>query len=531
VIKLKDLSFSYLKPDGSPVTETPQLNRINLEIHEGEFVLVCGPTGSGKSTLLKALNGLAPSFTGGLLSGEIHLDGQNLTGSQPHEYSHLVGYVNQQPEGYFVADTVIDEIVYGSEQLGLPAAQIQSRLDELVDSLEIRDLLDRPLATLSGGQQQRVAIAAALVAGQKVLLLDEPTSALDLAGATEVLNILSNLAHKKGITVLLAEHRISRVIAEVDSVLVVHGDGSVTKGKPESQFNDPRFAPPIIELGIQLGWNPLKISTEDAGKRWRESEHSTLDRKIQEPSSAIVEIKDLTVRFAETSAVSDVSLSIFGNQVTAIMGENGSGKTSLCWAIQGLGTRNSGSVILANTDTAKLAKDSRLDLIAMIPQRAADLLFLHTLADELEESDIYAGIEQGTTASLFQKLAGRIDTAIHPRDLSAGQQLALVLSIQLAKDAKVLILDEPTRGLDYSAKRALAKQLKMLRAADRAIILASHDIEFVAELADRVVLLEAGKIMRDSAPTELLGFGSPLASQLAQISRTPGLISIEQVLS
>lgn len=531
MIKLKDLSFSYIKPDGTPLTETPQLNRVNFEIHEGEFVLVCGPTGSGKSTLLKTLNGLAPNFTGGLLSGEIYIDSQNLTGCQPHEYSHLVGFVNQQPEGYFVADTVIDEIVYGSEQLGLPKAQIQSQLDEIVDSLGIRDLLDRPLATLSGGQQQRVAIAAALVAGQKVLLLDEPTSALDLAGATEVLRVLSDLAHKRGITVLLAEHRISRVIAEVDSVLVVHGDGSVTKGKPASQFNDPRFAPPIIELGVQLGWNPPSINTEDAQQRWLETKHSTIEREIHEPGSSIVQINNLTVNFDQIRAVSDISLQIFGNQITAVMGENGSGKTSLCWAIQGLGAKTSGEVKLGNNDTAKLAKESRLDLIAMIPQRAADLLFLHTLAEELEESDRYAGVGQGTTAALFQKLAGRIDTAIHPRDLSAGQQLALVLSIQLAKDAKVLILDEPTRGLDYSAKRALAKQLKSLRTQDRAIVLASHDIEFVAELADRVVLLQDGKVIRDSAPTELLGYGSPLASQLAQITRTAGLISIEQVLS
>ncbi len=186
---------------------------------------------------------------------------------------------------------------------------------------------------------------------------------------------------------------------------------------------------------------------------------------------------------------------------------------------------------MAEGETADLAKASRLDLISMVPQRAADLLFLNSLAEEFSESDSYAKQPQGTTASLFQKLAGRIDSAIHPRDLSAGQQLALVLSIQLAKSAKVLILDEPTRGLDYAAKRALASQLKQLMSPKRSIILASHDVEFVALVADRVVVLEKGVVVRDENVSKALNFDSPLASQIAQITRADGLIRLEQVSS
>ena len=163
-------------------------------------------------------------------------------------------YKRQQPENAFVGDTVIDEIVYCAEQLGIAIPKIKESVDKISELLEISDLLERPLATLSGGQQQRVAIASALVAGQKILLLDEPTSALDLQGAAEVLRVLQRLTSEEGVTVLLAEHRISRVIAAVDSVLVVHGDGSVTKGPTSTQFNDSRFAPPIIELGLKLGW-------------------------------------------------------------------------------------------------------------------------------------------------------------------------------------------------------------------------------------------------------------------------------------
>jgi energy-coupling factor transport system ATP-binding protein len=166
----------------------------------------------------------------------------------------------------------------------------------------------------------------------------------------------------------------------------------------------------------------------------------------------------------------------------------------------------------------------------MVPQRAADLLFLNSLADELHESDTFAKVPAGTTANLFQKLTGRIDTSIHPRDLSAGQQLSLVLALQLVKDAPVLILDEPTRGLDYAAKRALANQLDLLRDEKRSVLLATHDIEFVAMVADRVLVLKEGLIIQDSSPLEVLGHGSELASQVAEVTNEPGLITIGQIL-
>ena len=529
MIQLKDLTFSYLKSDGSKVSESPQINNVNLTISSGEFVLVCGPTGSGKSTFLKTLNGLAPSFTGGVITGELLINEVDLLGLEPHEFASVVGYVNQQPENAFVGDTVIDELVYCAEQLGLPIKEIEVSVKKISELLEISDLLERPLATLSGGQQQRVAIASALVAGQKILLLDEPTSALDLVGAAEVLRVLRRLCSEEGVTVLLAEHRISRVIAEVDSVLVVHGDGSVTKGPTATQFNDPRFVPPIIELGLKLGWKPLPITTSDAAKKWNETRPEFQAKVPYSAAEEVLSVRDLEVSFGSVQALQETSFSLAGNQITALMGENGSGKTSLCWAIQGSGTRTKGTVSTDKGDTKELSTSERLEVLTMVPQRAADLLFLATLSAELEESDKYAEVSPGRTAKLFQSLAGRIDTSIHPRDLSAGQQLSLVLAIQLVKQAKIVILDEPTRGLDYSAKHALAKQLNSIRSQDRAVLIATHDIEFVAMVADRVLVLEQGKLISDSSPLEVLGVGKQFASQLAEISQEVGLISIEQV--
>jgi len=529
MIEIKNLSFSYLDAEGKKKSENPQLNRVNIKVAPGEFVLVCGPTGSGKSTFLKTLNGLAPNFTGGVITGELLINGVNLIGAEPYEFSHLVGYVNQQPEGAFVADIVLDEIVYSAEQLAISKEQISSDVARLSKLLGLEELLAAPLATLSGGQQQRVAIAAALIAGAKVLLLDEPTSALDLQGASEVLALLQKLAKDEGVSVLLAEHRISRVIGSVDSVIVVHGDGSVTKGKPAEQFNDSRFAPPIIELGRSLGWSPLAMTSSHAQLLWQKAPAAFQPKELHQPTEPVLEVIDLAVSFGSVAAVKKTNLTLFGNQITALMGENGSGKTTLCWAIQGSGTRTTGSVKTSAGDPKELSVQERLAITTMVPQRAADLLFLNSLADELYESDTFAKVPAGTTANLFQELAGRIDTAIHPRDLSAGQQLALVLALQLVKNAPVLILDEPTRGLDYSAKRALAKQLELVRNAKRSVLLATHDIEFVAMVADRVLVLKDGQVIKDASSFEVLGSGEVLASQIAEITNTPGLITIGQV--
>ena len=258
MISIRDLSFSFTDAD------SPVLRRLNLDYEQGEFALVCGPTGSGKSTLLRALNGLIPHHSSGLLSGEVFIDGVQFAGKQPHEVAHLVGFVNQQPEGAFVTDTVLEELAYGMEQLGISEAQMRERISRFATLFGLSELLEKPLESLSGGQQQRVAIASALIAGQQILLLDEPTSALDVESAHQLLLLLKDLSRKQGITVLLAEHRIERVLDLVDSVTVVHGDGSASKAMTatglDAVLRNYKMVPPVIELGQRMGWQPLPLN-------------------------------------------------------------------------------------------------------------------------------------------------------------------------------------------------------------------------------------------------------------------------------
>ena len=180
-------------------------------------------------------------------------------------------------------------------------------------------------------------------------------------------------------------------------------------------------------------------------------------------------------------------------------------------------------------DPKSLSGEERLCVLTLVPQKAADLLFLNSLADELAESDKFAHLSDSGTSKIFESLTGRLDPKIHPRDLSAGQQLALVLALQLVKGAGILLLDEPTRGLDYAAKRSLAKQIRSLRKEGRSVLVASHDVEFVALVADRVLQLENGHLVSDEPASTALGFGSSLATQISQITGEPGLLTLHQL--
>lgn len=531
MISIKGLSFSYGTNDDAV------LQRVNLEVASGEFVLVTGPTGSGKSTLLKVINRLAPSFTGGNMRGQVVVDGLDITNQKPNEIAEKIGYVSQTPQDTFVTQTVREELAYGMEQLGFEIESMNASLQKIADLVGVDNFLDRKLLDLSGGEQQRVAIGAALTAGQKVLLLDEPTSALDSENAKTIIKLLHQICRETATTIILTEHRIERVLEFADSVIVVNSDGLVTKTQADSQFRDKRVEPPIIALCRKLSWQNSNLTLSEAQANWRISESQCSIKPIERKTGnhqtkpAVATVKDLSVRFGETKVVKDLNLEIHPDEIIGLMGRNGSGKTSTLWAIQGSenDSKVTGKILIQGLEPATLSATERLGLVAMVPQQASDLLFLNSLGKELNESDVFSESELGATASIFESLAGRIDPAIHPRDLSTGQQLSLVLASQLVKNAKLILLDEPTRGLDYEAKHQLAQNLIRLRSSGKAIMVASHDVEFIAEVCDRVLVLKDGIEISRGIPEEILLPNTPYATQVADITQKPGLLLVEQI--
>ncbi|RLK58530.1 ABC transporter ATP-binding protein [Actinokineospora cianjurensis] len=514
MIDLDGVSFWY---HGQP---EPVLFDITLSIGESELVLLAGQTGAGKSTLLGTINGLVPHFTGGHLEGAVSVAGVSTRSGPPREFAHLVGMVGQDPLAGFVTDTVEEELAYGMEQLGVTPPVMRRRVEETLDLLGIAELRRRALRTLSGGQQQRVAIGSVLTMHPRVLVLDEPTSALDPTAAEDVLATLSRLVHDLGTTVVLAEHRMERVIPFADRMLYIPGDGTVRDGTPAEVLRETPVAPPIVELGRLAGWDPLPMTVRDA----RKQAGSLRSRLPETPAQGSVVVGEpllsstgVVVRYGQTVAVRGVDLDLRAGEVLAIMGRNGSGKSSLLWALQGSGPRQGGAVHVDGSDPKALPSARARKLVGLVPQTASDLLYLETVADECAAADLEAGAEAGSCQALLSRLAPGIAADRHPRDLSEGQRLALVLAVQLSAAPRVMLLDEPTRGLDYTAKASLARIVTSLAAEGHAVTIATHDVEFVATVAHRVIVMAEGEIVSDGSTAEVLTGSPAFATQVAKI--------------
>ncbi len=521
VIELRDIGFRYARHQ--------VLEGVDLSLEEGELVLVSGRTGVGKSTLLGIVTGLVPRFTGGVLTGDVLLDGRSIVDQPPRERAHLVGYVGQDPLAGFVADTVEEELAYGMEQLGTAPGTMRRRVEETLDLLGIADLRSRDLRTLSGGQQQRVAIGAVLTTHPRVLVLDEPTSALDPTAAEEVLATITRLVHDLGLTVLLAEHRLERVVPFADRICLVTGDGGIRVDDPREILVDSPVAPPLVELGRLAGWDPLPLTVRDARRQARSlPEMAPPEPQSPRATDPLLVAKGVTVVHGSHVAVRRLDLTLSPGRVTVLMGRNGSGKSSLIWALQGSGRRRAGTVHVAGNDPADLAPAERRTHVGLVPQTAADLLYLETVADECAAADAGAGAEPGTCRGLLDRLAPGVDDAIHPRDLSEGQRLALALSIVLAARPPVVLLDEPTRGLDYAGKAELARIVADLAADDHAVLLATHDVEFAAHVADDVVVMADGEIVSQGTPRRVLAESPSFAPQVTKVLGPPWLV-VEEV--
>ncbi|KGN34734.1 cobalt ABC transporter ATP-binding protein [Knoellia sinensis KCTC 19936] len=516
----------------------PALRDVSLSIDEGELALVIGRTGSGKSTLLGAMTGQVPHFTGGTLAGHVRIDRRDTRDHRPRDLADLIGVVGQDPLAGFVTDTVEEELVYGMEQLGLDSSTMRKRVEETLDVLGIADLRGAALRELSGGQQQRVAIGSVLTAHPRVIVLDEPTSALDPTGAEDVLATITRLVHDLAVTVVVAEHRIERVLQYADSIIHVGANGVVSQGDPATMMVTAEVAPPVVELGRWAGWSPLPLSVRDARRRakeWRSLDAQPL-RLPGDPTGVVaLEAQDVIVAHDSVVAVAGVDLTLRAGEITALMGRNGAGKSSLLWAIQGSGSMRSGSVRVPasgaapDIDVRSLDAAQRRRHVGLVPQSAADLLYLDTVGAECAQADRESDRQSGTCRSLLDNLAPGIPDDRHPRDLSEGQRLAVVLAVQLTADPPVLLLDEPTRGLDYAGKAALRQALRDLSARGRSVVVSTHDVEFVAGTADRVIVMAAGEVVADGTAADVVVSSPAFAPQVSKITAPQPWLTVDDV--
>ena len=527
MIKFSNVSLVY------PHSTKTIIEGLTFSIQEGEMVLVMGETGSGKSSLLRLINGLVPHHTGGILAGDISVDGISTREVKPGSLAHIVGIVGQNPLNGFVTDIVEEELAFGMEALNFPHDVMRKRVEEVLDLLGLNAVRHRSIATLSGGEQQRVAIGAALVMHPKVLVLDEPTSALDPIAAEEVLSLLHRLVHDLSVTVVIAEHRLERVIQFVDRIIYIEGNGETAIGPAEEVLKTAQLVPPIIRLARALNLSEVGTSVREVRRLTEDIRSQTFEttEKMPAETSVVIEVDELTISYGDQRALKGVSTKIHAGEIVAVMGRNGAGKSSLLHSIVGSQLPTKGQVRVHQKDPALLKGAARRRSIGYVPQEPSDLLYAQSVRAECEQADRDNEITEGSTFAFLSRLVPHISQETHPNDLSEGQRLALVLSIVLSGNPELLVLDEPTRGLDYQAKNLFALALKEYATTfSRPVLLATHDVELVAELAHRVLFLAEGDIVADGSTLDVLLSSPAFAPQVAKVMSPKPWLTVSDVV-
>jgi energy-coupling factor transporter ATP-binding protein EcfA2 len=519
-LSVEDLSYTY------PRADRPALDAVSLEVPEGEFVLLVGGSGSGKTTLLRAACGLVPHFHGGTIGGSVLVSGRSAAEGGPGDMADLVGLVAQDPESQVVSTTVRSELDLPLRFRGQAAAARARAIEEAALALGIPHLLDRQVSTLSGGELQRVALASALVTRPPLLLLDEPTSQLDPVAGDELVGLLRRLNEEWGVSVLMAEHRLERVLPSADRVIVMEGGGVAFDGSPRgfqeyAVASDPSLAAPAARVFSSAGADRLPLGVREAraevvGLGPAEADGEGPPARSASANGRALACERLWVELDDglepVEALRAVDLAIDPGEKVALMGRNGAGKSTLLRVAAGLLEPVSGRVRTRGG-------------MALLTQDPSDYLVRDSVRAELPGPEGEAALE----AVGFDG-----DPDADPRDLSGGQRQRVALAIALAGRMQsdrlpdLVGLDEPTRGMDRRLKDRLAGLTDRLAGRGAAVVIATHDVEFAATFADRVVLLGEGEVIADGPAGEVLSGGWYFTTEVARIFGVGGVIGVEQ---
>lgn len=489
MIKIRNLRVEY---DSRAALAVQQ-----LDLSAGQFALLVGPTGSGKSTLLGAIAGLVPEYTGGRLIGSLQVAGREVAGPVPE-----VGMVLQRPYEGFVQQTVAAEVGFSLRQLPLAEGEINERVTGALEEVGLGGLRDADLDSLSDGEAQRVAIAAAIVVEPAVLLLDEPTSALDAVSADQLLQLLVDINRERGTTILVSEHRFDRLLPLVDTVVDLAAAGRAVSPRDFAAAADP--APKLIRLCRLAGSDALPLTASEAKPHLdglRGLGRAADQTIVLSTRSAVASFSNVTVAVDDVNLISEVSIELPSAAATAVLGASGAGKSTLLHALIGDIAPRVGEVKVGVRAPHRLGARQLLGRIALVPQQPADLFIADTVADECRLADRRRRLPIGSTQAQLLALGDPLTLDQHPRDLSAGQQLQLALAIAIAADPELLLLDEPTRGLDPSGRRALAELVANRVSNGKAVVFATHDLELAADLAQHLVVMADGGVVSAGPPS------------------------------
>ena len=520
MISFNNVTFTYNNSD------TPTLANVNIDIRKGEYVLVCGKSGSGKTSLCRAVNGLIPHFHGGVISGTISTGGLEPLSSSPAKMAMHVGMVFQDPENQLIASDVEHEICFAMENIGLPSEIIAQRLEELLELLNIKHLRHRTIHELSGGEKQLVAIASVLALQPDILMLDEPTSELDPGRVDNLFQLLKRLNQELGLTIIVVEHRLDKVIKFVNKVIAVDQGQILFDGPPDLAMTE--YWEELDSLGVglpsfvklyhgfshnEIGAISAPLTLEDSVKVFEDVFSKPLP--FQPPSSnnnnnqPAIELDNVSFTYESgVEAVRNINLRVNQKEAVAILGCNASGKTTLVKLINGLLRPSSGTIKILGSDITDRTVADISGSVGVVFQNPGFHLFSETVEEEIAFALKLRGateveIAEKTTAVLERFKLTQYRSR-NPQDLSSGEKQRLALASVIIYEPPILIIDEPDRGADGKTRRYLTEALHDYRALGNTVIMITHDVEMAARTAERVIIMEHGEITCDGNKYDVL---------------------------
>ncbi|MFD0770161.1 ABC transporter ATP-binding protein [Bacillus sp. CGMCC 1.60114] len=504
--EIKDLSFTYIDE------ESTALCNVSLSVSHGEFVVLAGRSGCGKTTLLKHLKKeLLPI---GIREGSIYYNGEFLHTIPDLLSAQEIGMVFQNPENQLVMDTVIQELAFSLENVGYETTIIQKRIAELISFLGFQDMLHQSVHTLSGGQKQLVNLAAVLVLQPKLLLLDEPTAQLDPIAAKDFLGLLKRIHEELGITIIMSEHRLDEVVPLADRIVFMDEGTIVYDGNPSEvileMWKVEEFRPYIPQIPrLFLEWKAehIPFTVRDAQKQLHPILNEfSYDRPSQhiEKRDVLLQAKHVSFQYEKHGAfiLRDLMLTVKQGQWTALVGKNGTGKSTLLTLLAGLQKCRRGKVIWEGKLIHKTEVKERFKKIGYVSQHPYYHFTHDTVWDELfsRAQELYKREANEKVEEMLRKFSIMHIRNRHPHDCSGGEQQLIALCTVLLSKPNLLLLDEPTKGLDPGKKEELGELFQQLQREGTTIVMATHDIEFAAKYVDNCIMLFDGKIIMEDTP-------------------------------
>ncbi len=537
-----------------PGAPRPALEDVSLRIDPAEVILVIGGSGSGKSTLLRCLNGLVPHFHGGVFAGRVTVDEYDTREARPHDLARRVGLVFQDPESQSVMTTVEREIAFGLENLGVESRAITRLVEEALISLGLSHLRHATLATLSGGELQKVALAAVIATQPHLLLLDEPTSQLDPVGSEELLAAVRRLSEDTGATIVLAEHRVERCLHLATRVLYLEVGRVAVDAEPQefarwAIHGHRELLPPVARLFAQrlngqaaahAADGRLPMTVKDARHMLDVIEDRTPHRlphaTAPTDGELVLETRRLRVGYdPDVPLLDEVGLTLRRGELVALMGENGAGKSTLVRHFNGLLRPLAGTVTLLGRDVASLSVAEAARGCALLGQNPGDYFVKDTVAEEIDHTLDALGFEGQERSGKATRIVAELELAAllarDPRELSGGERTRVALAAVACGEPALLVLDEPTRGMDPSHKVDLARLLRGWTASGRCVLLVTHDVEFAARAATRVLVLGDGGVLADGPTDEVLNGSLFFSTQVNRLLRhaLPGVLHEDEI--